>query len=667
MAEEIRRLAAVMFTDLAGYSALTHEDEPQALALLDEHRRIIRLALAQFGGREVKTIGDGFLIEFASALNAVRCAEEIQNRVHERNDASRKSPPIVLRVGIHLGDVVDAEGDLYGNAVNVAARIEPFSDPGGICFSRPVYDQVRSAIPLTMVSIGTPELKNIPEPLELFQVVLPWKSEEPPRGASSERSASAGPTPGGDATPIDRIVVLPFVNISADPGDDFFSDGMTEELIERLAHVSGLRVIARTTSMRYKNSKETARTIGRSLRVGTVVEGSVRKAGNRIRITVQMIDARTEEHLWSSRYDRPFDDIFAIQDDIAGQIASSISLHVSGGRREAPLSFVPGSPDTQDMEAYTNFLHGRKLMGERGSESTIRQALTFFEAAIRRDPQFARARVGIAEASLYLGGEGAIPYLDSTRRSLEELTKALQQNDTLAEAHSVLAGLLLGEDDMPGAEREARRAMELNPSLSDPHRWLAQLAAGERKIDEAVRLLEAAHQLDPVDVNVIAFLGRAYMYSGREADALAHWERTKPLIPFRTAAHLTEYYLALPDYAKAKETVRELERLRPDSAWTEMYRGFLAARLGDTEGARRAIDQLDRRAQAGELTVFFAGFVHFALGEMDAFVASMELAFQLHALPLMELMYSRLFEPARSDPRILDLLRRQFELRDPAH
>jgi TolB-like protein/cytochrome c-type biogenesis protein CcmH/NrfG len=510
-------------------------------------------------------------------------------------------------------------------------------------------------------TLGLQELKNVGRPMEVYRV-------------SGYGQPAAKHAMGKGAMPRERVAVLPLDNISPDPADEYFADGMTEELIDRLSQVRALRVIARTSVMGYKKKEKKASEIGKELGVGTLVEGSVRKAGSRIRITVQLIDTATEEHLWSDRYDRELDDIFAVQTEIASritaalasQIATPLLEHVSPRGGASPSS-VRGSPDTRDMEAYTSFLHGRKLLSEKGSEETIRQALTFFEAAVRRDPQFARARVGIAECLLWLGGEGAVPYLDSVRRSREELGKALELNDALAEAHSCLAGLMLGEDDIRGAEREARRAMELNPSLSDPYRWLAQIAAGDGEIDETVRLLEAAQQVDPVDINVLAFLGRAYMYAGREADALAHWERTKPLLPFRTNAHLTEYYLGLRDYAKSEETIREMERLRPDSVWTETYRGFLAARQGDAEGARRVIDRLENRAQSGELTVFFAGFVHFALDERDAFVACMEQAFQLHALPLMELMYSRLYAPARSDPRVVDLLRKQSELRGPAH
>jgi adenylate cyclase len=642
-----------MFTDLVGFTRLGQRDEEGALRLRKEHQSLLRPLFVAHGGREVKTLGDGFLVEFPSAVESVRCAVEVQGAVARRNSLPESKERIVLRVGIHVGDVVQEGDDIVGDAVNVASRIEPLAEPGGICVSGSVYDQVRNKLPFPLEKLGARPLKNVEFPVDIYRVVL-------------SRDAPRPPSPAVENDPKLRLAVLPFANLSPDAHDAFFADGLTDELIAQTSKVPSIRVIARTSVQRYKSSPKSMREVGQELGVGVALEGSVRKSGNRVRISVQLVDTGSEEHLWSSQYDRPLDDIFAIQGDIAGQIASAISRHVTGGRVAAQPSVVLGPPDTQDMEAYASFLRGRKLLRDKGSEQTIRQALDFFEGAIHRDPRFVRARVGIAECLLWLGGEGAIPYGDSVRRSRKELATALSQEEAIAEAHSVLSGLLLGDDDILGAEREARRAMELNPSLSDPYRWLAQISAGGGRIDETVRLLEAAQRLDPVDVNVLAFLGRAYLYAGRDVDALAHWERTKPLVPFRTNAHLMEYYLGLPDYAKAEETVREMERLRPDSVWTEMNRGFLAARQGNSEGARRAIDRLEKRAETGELTVFFAGFVHFALGNTDAFVACMEQAFRLHALPLMELMYSRLYQPARSDPRILDLLRRQAELRDPA-
>jgi len=639
-----------MFTDLVAFTRLAQRDEEEALRLRREHQSLLRPLFASHGGREVKTTGDGFLVEFSSAVESVRCAVEIQETVSRRNSATESAERIVLRIGIHVGDIVGEGDDIVGDAVNVASRIEPLAEPGGICVSGSVFDHVRNKLQLPLEKIGSRELKNVEFPVDIYRIVV-FEDATRPR------------TKGVDTSSNLRFAVLPFASMSPDPNDDYFADGLTDELITQTSRIPSLRVVARTSVLRYKSSSKSLRDVAQELGVHLVLEGSVRKAGNRVRITVKLIDTKSEDQLWSSTYDRPLDDIFAIQDDIASQVATSIAAHVSQLRGEASPSFVRGPLDTRDMDAYISFLHGRKLLSEKGSEETVRQALAFFEASIRRDPQFARARVGIAECSLWLGGEGALPYLEAQQRAKEELAKALERNDALAEAHSVLAGLLLGEDDIDGSKRAARRAMELNPSLADPYRWLAQIAAGDAKIAETVRLLEAAQQLDPVDVNVLAFLGRAYMYAGREDDAMAHWERTKSLIPFRTNAHLMEYYLGLPDYANAEKCLREMERLRPNSVVAEMCRGFLAARQGNAEAARGSIERLDRRGQSGELTVFFVGFVHFALNEMDAFVSCMERAFELHALPLLELMYSRLFEPARRDPRLLELLRRQSELR----
>lgn len=463
-----------------------------------------------------------------------------------------------------------------------------------------------------------------------------------------------------------RIIVLPFANFSPDPADAFFADGMTEELIERLAHVAGLRVIARTTAMAYKRRTDTALEIGRALHVGSVVECSVRKSGRQLRVTAQLIDARTEEHLWSSRYDREIGEIFALQDDLAEQIATSLVAHVPGlgGRRGPPLP--PTAPDTDDLPAYTLYLQARRLWQEKSSAATVRHALSLFEEAVRRDPKFARARVGIAETILWLLTEGAEAYATGVARVEEELRRALALQEGLAEAHSALASLWIGEDDVAGAEREARRALELNPSLADPYRWLAHIEAGRGRIDEAVRLLETAMGIDPADINVVSFLGRAYYYAGRDEDALRHWDRTEMLAPYRTAAHRTEYYLARGELDRAADGVAVLERLRPDSVWTLTYRGILAARTGDPEAARRDLAGLQQREADGSVTGLFQGLVHFALGEQDAFVAAMERAFATHSLPFLELQYAPLFAAARSDPRVADLLRRQREYSPPA-
>ena len=643
-----RRLAAIMFTDLVGFTRLGQKDEEAALRLRREHQSLLRPIFARFEGREVKTLGDGFLVEFASAVESVRCAVEIQRAIGLRNASVGPEDQLLLRVGLHLGDVVEEEGDVLGDAVNVASRIEPLAEPGGICLSAIIYEQVRNKLPIVFERIGSRSLKNVQEPVEIYRVVT-GGTRPPPPPRSTPTSSNL------------RLAVLPLANLSAEAADEFFADGLTDELISRTAQVPQVRVIARTSVQRYKGSPKSIREVGQELDVGIALEGSVRKAGSRVRIAVQLVDVRSEAPIWSMRYDRPFDDIFGIQDDIAGHVARSVAAHLTGPASEAPPASAP--PDTSDMEAYSLFLHGRQLFGEKGSVESIRTALTLFESAVTRDPKFARARVGLAETLLWLATEGAIHFRESEDRAQRELHKALELNDGIAEAHSVLAALYLGSDRFAECEREAHRAMELNPSLADPYRWLAQLAAGEGDINQAIRFLEAARQLNPDDINVLSFMGRALAYAGREADALAFWDATKSRVRFRTNAHMSEYYLGKNDLAKAEESIREMERIRPDSPWTLVYRGFLAVRQGDPATARRLIERLQERSKQGEMVVFFIGFLQYALGEMDDFVASMEGALRHGVLPLLELLYSPLYATGRADPRIQDILRRQRELR----
>jgi len=653
MEGERRQLAAVMLTDMVGFSALTQREEALALKLALEQDRIIRDQVGRFHGVTVKSLGDGVLAEFVSALDAVACAVKIQEALDARNRTS-EGVPIVLRIGAHLGDVVHRDDDVFGDAVNIVARVEPFADHGGVCVTQQVFDQVRNKIDVAFRSIGTPHLKNIDVEIQLYNVVGP-RTSLPTSGARPDST---------EALP--RIVVLPFANISPDPHDEYFADGMTEELIEKLAHLSGLRVIARTTAMHYKDRRETALEIGRTLRVQMVLEASVRKAGNRVRITAQLIETSSEEHLWSASYDRELDDIFAIQDDISNQIASAISDHLALATGVLEPASEPARPDTSDMRAYTDFLQAREIYRKKVSEATVQHALSLFERAVAVDPEFARARVGLAECLLWLGGEGALPFESSNQRVRDELVQSLALNEALAEAHSALAGLLLGEDDMVGARREALRALELNPSLSDPYRWLAQIEAGEGRIEEAVQLLKEAYEIDPLDVNVIAFLGRLYFYAGRTAEALAFWDQTKSLVEFRTNQHRTEYFLAMRDFEHARRGLGEMQRIRPSSVWSVTFEGILAALEGHDALARQSLEALRQMGSEGGVTEFFEGFVCYALGDVDAFFERMDRALKLHNLPVIELLYSPLYAAARGDPRFEDLLRRQRSQYKPA-
>ena len=312
-----RRLVAIMFTDIVGYTALGQRDEFLSLELLNDNRKMLRGIFSDHKGREIKTIGDAFLVEFPSAMDAVRCAYDIQRKSREFNLSLPPEKRASLRVGIHVGDVIeDCNGDILGDAVNVASRIQPLAREGGVCLTQQVYDHVHNKFELRFKSIGKKSLKNVNIPIEIYEMVMPWETtakEMSTRPSNLDRK---------------RIAVLPFSNISPDPNDAYFADGMTEEIISEISNIRELIVISRTSVMGYKNKDIKVAEIANELNVGILLEGSVRKAGNKVRIVIQMIEASTDKHLWSSRYDKDLDDVFAIQSDIAINVAreSNISL-----------------------------------------------------------------------------------------------------------------------------------------------------------------------------------------------------------------------------------------------------------------------------------------------------------------------------------------------------
>jgi adenylate cyclase len=298
-----------MFTDLVGYTALAQENESLALSLLEKHRAIARSVLRKHHGREVKTIGDAFLVEFPSALGAVTCAQEIQLAMRDFNASSKDDAKLEARIGVHLGDIVDSKGDISGDAVNVASRIEPLAVPGGVCISRQVYDHIHNKVDYSLSSLGQKTLKNVKTPLEVFKIEMPWEEER-------EVQEMEFPTY--------RVAVLPFANISPDSNDEYFADGLTEELIDRLTQMNQFEVIARTSVANYKKQEKKISEIARELKVGSVIEGSVRKYEKKIRVTAQLINCNTEAHMWSSSYDRSFEDIFEVQSDIAENVVSAV-------------------------------------------------------------------------------------------------------------------------------------------------------------------------------------------------------------------------------------------------------------------------------------------------------------------------------------------------------
>ena len=632
-----------MFTDMVGYTALGQRNETLSLALVEEQRKVIRPILSRHNGREVKTIGDAFLVEFPNAVDAVRCAYDIQRSVREFNLSLAQDRRIHLRVGVHVGEVVDAQGDISGDAVNVASRIEPLAEDGGVCVTRSVYDFVRNKVDIPLSSVGMKPLKNVAEPMEVYKMDLPWEKEAVAVKPELDRN---------------RVAVLPFANMSPDPEEGYFADGMTEEIITGLSKIRELRVTSRTSVMHYKGQTKRIPEIGKELSVGTVLEGSVRKAGNRVRVTVQMIDAAGDQHLWAENYDRTLEDIFAVQSEIAEKVAGELKVQLLQSERK-----TIEEKSTENMEAYSNFLRGRELLRE-GSEPSLWQALRLFEKAVALDPSFARAHVGVAECHQTLGNSAYEPreaMISAVKASLQE---ALQLNPDLAEAHASLAQLHFNEDDDQGATDEAQRALELNPSLPEPYLVLFEEAAIWGRPEEMVRDIETAYRLDPVRSRYIGLLGSVYLWTGMELEALEHWRKTEHLAPAVTYRWMTDYYLLKGDLAKAREYHAKVQKLWPTYPWVTYVEGFIDATAGEREKALLRIEEIEEK-KLGPVAYNYIAYIYYALGDMDRYFENIEKALKGHVVISSEFFYSPLFAKAREDPRYPGMVQqiREFGLK----
>jgi adenylate cyclase len=620
-----RRLAAIMFTDVVGYTRMAQANEQLALELLEEHRRVIRPLLAKHGGAEVKTIGDAFLVEFRSALEAVLCGVEIQQKMSEHNSQVPKERKVEVRVGIHLGDVVHESGDVYGDAVNVASRIEPLAEPGGLWISQQVFDNIRNKTKLEIVRLGEVELKNVELPVSVYKVTM----------------STGTPIATGRKTPRERLAVLPFVNISPDPNDEYFADGLTEELISKLSEVKGLKVIARTSVMNYKKKEKSVSQIGKELEAGSIIEGSVRKAGSKIRVTVQLIDSGTEEHLWATNYDKELDDIFAIQTDIATRVAGSVSAGLLPSTKH---------PDTEDVEAYTLYIRAMQRFHE-GVEGPLRESVALFNKAISRDTGFARAHAGLSLALTRLAVMGYEDYGVLARQAEPEALKALELDSGSAEAHAAMASVCNALDKSDQVEAEAGKAVSLNPNLAEAHLALGISRAALGRLEEGLASMERALELDPLSLHTGDLVARTARVLGRNDRSLAVLERLNQLNPMNPIVlnGFAEGYMMAQNFTKAQELLSLGLEVNPREPLLRLNQGILYALTGRKEEAEKELRWL--KSERGEAVVLYGKlFINAALGNLDDAFSALMRAAELHSWPFL-IGSLPVFTELRKDPR----------------
>jgi TolB-like protein/class 3 adenylate cyclase len=517
---QTRRLAAILAADVAGYSRLMGEDEEGTLAALKAIRReLADPKIKEHRGRIVKTTGDGLLLEFASVVDAVRCAVEVQRELAERNAAVPPDRRIELRMGINLGDIIKDGRDIYGDGVNVAARLEALAEPGGICVSRVVRDQVRDKLAFSFQDMGEQQVKNITRPIRVHRIVLGEKSDR-------SQTAMGGPQPNPPLALPEKpsIAVLPFQNMSGDPEQEYFADGMVEEIITALSRIRWLFVIARNSSFTYKGQAVDVKQVGRELGVRYVLEGSVRRGGSRVRITAQLIDAVTGAHLWADRFDGSLEDIFELQDKVAVSVAGIVepTLQVSEIHRSAERP-------TSDLTAYDLYLRAVALASP-WERNGIVAALDLLSRAIERDPHYgpALALAAMCHFNLHVSGWTNDPELNR-REGVALARQALQaaSDDPGVLARAAYAVAYFGEDiDAPIELID--RALALNPSFA--HGWVIsgtlRLWAGQPEL--AIDHFETSLRLSPHArrTGTFMYIGMGHFFAQRFEEAAAMLRRS---------------------------------------------------------------------------------------------------------------------------------------------
>ncbi|ASS59658.1 TPR end-of-group domain-containing protein (plasmid) [Rhizobium leguminosarum] len=496
-----RRLAAILAADVVGYSRLLEANEEETLNALRQHRReLFDPAVATHGGRIIKVMGDGFLVEFGSVLSAARCAVEIQRGMLERNMGIPADRHFAFRIGLNLGDIVFDADDFHGDGINVAVRLQALADPGGIACSAAVRHEVGNKLGLDFADQGAKTVKNISRPVHVY--FADWgnvaSGEEVPLAASGHTRA-----------PVNKpsVAILPFANISDDPAQEFFSDGITEDIITDLSNVSGLFVLSRNTVFTWKGRSENLQRIARELGVAYIVEGSVRKAGNHVRINAELIDAASDGHVWAARYDRDLTDIFEVQDEITKAIVEQLKVKLLPEEKKA----IEQAP-TESVEAYTHFLRGREYyhIASRSNHLMARQS---FARAIELDPDYARAYAGVAVCDARLRSQFGVQI--PVKDILANTAMALAIDPNLAEAHAAKGFALAVAGNRAEAVSAFEQALSLDADCHEANRYYAEFCVTDGQFELAATYFQRAMEIKPADYGAPTMLVHVFRSLGQ--------------------------------------------------------------------------------------------------------------------------------------------------------
>jgi adenylate cyclase len=567
MAEERtqRRLAAVLAADVVGFSRLMEQDETGTLAALKTRRRqVLEPLVARHRGRIFKIAGDGVLIEFGSAVNAVECAVELQHEMASANSGVPENRQVVLRIGVNLGDIVVEGGDLYGEGVNLAARLEGFAEPGGICISAKVHDEVRRKLAFDCDDLGEQRFKNIATPVRVFRVVT-----------EGEQGSSSRVLPLPDKP---SIAVLPFSNMSGDPEQEYFSDGITEDIITELSRFRSLFVIARNSSFAYKNKSVKVQDIAHELGVAYVVEGSVRRAGDRLRISAQLVDCLTGNHLWAERYDRDLRDIFAVQDEVAQSVASTVSGRVEAAGRDRAVRLSATA-----LRAYDLVLRSKALT-LKYTRADNQEALLCAKRAIQLDPTSGQAYAQAAWCYFY--NHMACWTADREQalaEAFELVRRAVELDETDSFAHAILGVIHIFRREFDEGRAETIKAVELNPNDPAARRYHGMVLAATGNPSEGIEQIDLGKRLNPFDTKWVPWDRGIICFTARRYDeAIAAFKQVRDPVnevrgwlaaSYAHAGRLEEAKAALKEFLRVAETDMAVFPGRKLKDWEPYWHG----------------------------------------------------------------------------------------------
>jgi adenylate cyclase len=676
-----RKLAAILAADVVGYSRLMEADEGGTHARLKSLReKLIVPTVAAHQGRIIKLTGDGALVEFLSVVQAVQCAIAIQRAMVEQNAALAEDQRIVFRIGVNLGDVIVEEDDIYGGGVNVAARLEGLAEPGGVLISGTAYDQVEGRLDCSLGFAGEQQVKNMERPVRTYRVLLDGEAQ-PPRppttAARAPRLWWAGgivavvvliglagwlqpwtsadeEAPTADGLDRKRIAVLPFVNMSADAENEYFADGITEELITELSRIGELSVIARTSVMKFKGTEQSIAEIGHELNVGTVLEGSVRKAGDQVRISAQLIDVASEAHLWADDYDRSLEAIFAIQSDVAEQVAEALKIALTKQIQQSIQT--PGTTDVNAYQLYLEALDANARGDVPGSVEMLREAVSL-------DPSYAAAWAALAEFTNSLFWYVDIPASEAYGQAMHAAERALALDDSLARAHLALArAKLFGDFDWNAAERGFERAIALSPSFAEAHQIYAHyfLLAVKGRNDDALVEIRRALELDPLWRESWESLGWIHYHRKEFDQARVAFRRKQEMVPDDPWPRIGigQSFVFEGRYDEGIAEIQKAVDLASDYHFLLGYLAWANGMAGRDEEAREAVSRLKEAAETEDISPMAFAWAYTGMGDIDNAVHALEQAYEARDFAIIFIRVPEFYDVLSGDQRYRALLER---------